>query len=533
MNFPDDIALLVFQYLPYSSRINFVCSCSSLRNRWMNSHVRHIILGNQEVLKCASDEQYLQKVFSFISDPGTQLDCNIQVDVPTFPFTSVNKLRCSGSLLQQLPLHQLSLLRVSQLSCLECGITRTGTRTFEESLDMISLTSGLEELDLSLYLFKNRSFSVTDLPRSLKRLRLLSAKRMDSLRGIECFNRLHKLNLSDCEYLTDVSMLGNIPDLSIEFCDSLADISCLNDNKRVRMIDNRQLQDYSNSFANSEGIEIQHNSDRAIINLATWKKVKCLKFSALTRTECVELVGNNTCIPESVRKCSIAGDLIQEIDWPKSCRQLKELHLEACDYIKSLSTFGLEKIPVLSFQSLNSLTSLEGIKSLLNGGRNQVVSITSCFLLEDFSALRSVPYVTIVDCRFFRNIESLKGFKNLRISDLADFRLPDYQFSDHHLESFSINELVKVAKWNGLEDIPELRITAFHVSRLKEFLDEGNMLQNRKITISCYKNTVLEDLRRLYQEYLEPDYFFIQQIPDYFRIDRSCWYCLDCIFLRK
>lgn len=221
---------------------------------------------------------------------------------------------------------------------------------------------------------------------------------LPSFKGLRC------LKLSSCSSITDVSCLDYVYDLSLCSLNGIRDISCLNHNHKITVINCSNIRDYSKSFKFSYFICIEYGSSSYL----------ALESSRLIHVR--QLIVVNPVFPKDMNILTSAI-IIRSLQFltitqfqhsftlPENC--LKELNISRCGQFLSCANMGTIRIVRLNDIPLSSLEGL--------GERNQIIEITDCPELVDFSCLRKCKKVLIRGCPGFSDATQVLGIPELEV----------------------------------------------------------------------------------------------------------------------
>ncbi len=298
---------------------------------------------------------------------------------------------------------------------------------------MLSIISEVKKVNLLT--IGNSVSSATCLINQMKEMNLITKKlRLFNVENIEClgddfqylqslfifksnrltsfnftsvtYQSLRSLKLHFCDSLEDVSSLDRIYDLELQHCRNVKDISCLHNNYRVNICDCFNIVTYSNSFRNSQSVNIT--------------------------------IGKTTDFLLSLESCHRMAVLDLDIyflvrmDPTIYSRYLLFLSLHTMPGIKSLPPNRLQKVSItrcpdfnslqnsltgsIHLQELNNITTLIGL-----GPKNQIIILRIMKRLEDISWIKDSVQVEITYCdQLYRKSNSLVSVKELRILQLMN-----------------------------------------------------------------------------------------------------------------
>jgi hypothetical protein len=192
----------------------------------------------------------------------------------------------------------------------------------------------------------------------------------------------------------------------------------------------------------------------------------------------------------SLRYCSITDN-----DLLSLCKKLHTLSLSTCNFITHLD--GLLRVPVIKISNLRKLVSIAGL------GENKSVTLGNCSKkITDFSSLRKIPKVKIMNCSGFKG----RGVEEVSHLIFADCCCKDWDFTlltnVYHLELITCSSINSSNK--SFEEIPIVEIVS--CGNLNILAGLG---KNKKIIVSP---RLFEDLKkegRLFQ-YFNSRYHIVE-----------------------
>jgi hypothetical protein len=206
---------------------------------------------------------------------------------------------------------------------------------------------------------------------------------------------LRKVNLSNCQGITDISMLSHCSWIAIRNC-PIRNLNGLENVKSI-IIEACSMQSLNGLGKNNQYLSIPKME---IVDLSSLKNIHTVKMDKIGDGETI-----------SMKQLSNVQRLLLidiKINHLASLKAIQLLILEGCK--------GFSKLPKIlsSVPSLHLLLCFD-LKDISEIGNNQQVIIDNCCRISDVSSLRNVKDVRIHDCYAVKNYSSLINVQRLEI----------------------------------------------------------------------------------------------------------------------
>jgi hypothetical protein len=350
---------------------------------------RTITLNGNQVELFLKNSNYVNLVLSKLKVPSKQLFINLT--------TSQN---------ERFYVQERQLLTALSLSCNEFCLD--GTKLGSEAMQMLETLTAVTFGSMAM-----KNFLLHDLKpfKHLVQLKLIYCANVEDL---TCFKSLQRLTVQNCAGVKEVSSLGNIPELEFDSCPGLRDVSALTNNRSLSLIQCYGITKLPSAF---HGIRYQGSMREEEISFPNLKYLK--------------LIGH-----------SFKDDVLSKYSFLFA--QLWTLELNTCPYFTALrGTQCLLRIKIHNCAMVDDISDL--------GERNQVVSISSCPKIRDFSPLRKVRMVRLEHCDGFTDGHDVQSVFHLTIRDCPRFVDPFMLGKVRHLEIYTF-----VKSFEGLGNVPVL-----------------------------------------------------------------------------
>jgi hypothetical protein len=322
---------------------------------------RKICLNEKWSQRLLEDKELFKKIFSKIHSPQNQL---------------VMKLSASckqvENVLVSIPCFELILFGLP----VKAEIVQKKKMQISLNNDMVIFPAidNMESLEL-FYFAKLRNIQ------SLKSLNILTLANCHAIIDVVCLKNLQELNILNCNMLEDVSLLGNIRKLQICGCRKVVDLSALTNNSHL-------------IIRHCQGVKLFPSS------------MNVVKFDCNLRGFSTEGI-----LFPRLKTLSTIDHFLES--YP-SFHRLFCLKLHDNENIKILN--GTKTIQVVHLTNLNQL---EDISEAF--GENQVVTISDCPKITDFSSLKNITKVTIEHCQSFIHGEQVENVIHLTVRHCSNF----------------------------------------------------------------------------------------------------------------
>jgi hypothetical protein len=251
---------------------------------------------------------------------------------------------------------------------------------------------------------------------SFPNLKKLELSQCYQLVDVGCFKDMEVLNLWNCPRVVDVSQLGNIPRLILSDCPGITDISALTNNHFLSITQCSMISEVSPS--------------KTMNNMYFQTDLHPLLFETI-----------------SFRFLRAADFEMNFTDfWLSNNARLFHLSITHCYSIQSLGS-NFRNITVVAIRYCPNLTDISGL------GENKSVTIRHCNRLTNFSSLRSIPRVSLLDCKI-SNAEDISHVHHLSL--FRCFELKDISGFTNNVHRLEIGECENVGNHGTLGRIPIL-----------------------------------------------------------------------------
>ena len=239
------------------------------------------------------------------------------------------------------------------------------------------------------YLFN--IYHITDVEKLLKKNKLISQYWPHLLFRVEIRNSsnnhhlLRKINFDNIKALefqsysdADISLFKNIPVLDLSYCKWINSLEPLRGNN---------IKDLYLDTINFDGLD-----------LSPIANIKHLSFcySNIRDLSGLETSTNSTIL---LRSCHYLVDL-------KPLRNVKSIYLEGCSGVIDISP--LKKVPKIYLREMFNLRDISSLKD------TNELCINQCWNIENnFSILKGVKKLTLINCHYLKGIEELKDFARI------------------------------------------------------------------------------------------------------------------------
>jgi hypothetical protein len=221
---------------------------------------------------------------------------------------------------------------------------------------------------------------------------------------VNCFHNISKLTIKLCPKVSDISRLGNIHSLFLEECEQIEDISSLTDNYSVDIRRCRNINRETVRFTNVHRLSLD------VLKKETDSQLLTKEAIAIKQLTLMNYWSDTLSIPLSISSLKLYYSFTSSVllrSLLNAFTSLKEIILY--NSINTSVDFApLRKTPIIRL-ILCSFESLTGL------GGNRYVRVERCDSLIDFSALKDVPRVEIIDCQKLKNGQELLNVENLMI----------------------------------------------------------------------------------------------------------------------
>jgi len=517
-NLPDYVLSYLLTYTEKKDGVHFASMNISLHHRMMKHFVRSMTFGFDEAIQLVHDELHAKKVLDKVHNPYRQLSCFLPAEwKPSInsisTLYSLKVLECSYDVFNYTFLHSLDKIQQLTLFPNEWSNNRHNTDD-DDSVENINnsikpLTNeGILHL-LNQLSLKNRDdessttnlqlkhllldgYTLPDLSSyipSLQSLELMNSSTLTSIHPY--YSNLHKLVLRNISSISNLQLLNNIYDLSLYSCNNIKDITCLNNNHTIIIYDCQSILDYSHSFANSTSVEIIDANEDAIIEFSS-KMMKLESFTVSTSKQVMRPILTNGCNPRSLQKLTIQGYPEYTHTHPK----IRCLKIERCNDI-TIET-ALDNLQVLTLTHCD-ISSLKGLVS----ASTRVVTLDHCNAIKDFSYLRHVSKVSILDCAGFENVEEVDHVRHLVLRAFdKEMRLGSLGLLGEHVEHLELRGKIEIEGDGliGLENVPVIEIASFDLIESTRLEGLGN---NQKLVLSITNEECFEDIDEILEDMSE------------------------------
>lgn len=430
-----------------------------------NGLLSHILLKRVRLIRIFSQERVLEtlrsyltwqtfrdKLHSLIIDPYQQLKLELPILNGFQDTVTCSELETSAHLLRD------SLMScVKKVRSLRLKVPGLFPFLLKDS-DLLFIVSWINDNpSLCLRGFSLINYNFTDLP-IVHNLESLAIERAPNLLidglHISAYPNLHKLSISWCKSVEDVSCLDGIHDLLLQGCEGIRDISCLNHNYKIAIQSCNNIVDYSHCFRYSKVVRIQGpmniDARELELDLSTLLEVREID---------IKMIRSETPIKSFVLPyCgTLRRVLIQSIkpafSLPPS-NHIRELSITSCAGFESLVNAGS-----ISFVKLVSLTisTLEGL-----GDRNRHVQICRCPNIKDFSLLRHCNKIMILNCQGFHDFDQVRGVKDFTFSPFDAQNIPE------DMEGVTCLQLDNLELFKFPSSLKELKLQLRDMSMLEQ-----------------------------------------------------------------
>jgi hypothetical protein len=237
----------------------------------------------------------------------------------------------------------------------------------------------------------------------LRHLQELTLESCYQLVDVNCFHNIPKLTIKLCPRVSDISRLGKVHSLTLEECQRIEDVSSLTDNYSVtlRFCYNSKKSVFRFTNVHRLSVDVLNSATESLVlarEALTLKHLTLLNYcdeilhlSPLLVSLHVSLYLNSSVRPRYLLN---TFQLLQDV---------------TINYFNTQVDFSpLKRTPIVrlyqcSFETLNGL------------GDNRYIRVERCKLLSDFSALKDVSRVEIIDCQKLKNGQDLLNVENLMI----------------------------------------------------------------------------------------------------------------------
>lgn len=493
----DTYLLCIFPYLSYREQLNFASTHRFIYDKCIHETRQVFLCDDTKIMKFFFNENYRNKVYSKISNPGKQL--NIQKSnefLHSIADHTSGKASFLGQLHRTIPYSLLSKdfifpnLRVLNVFYEDflfmCEYSNGSSYFTVESLTLSRGTYALlpwiqphlhratKELHLSRWVgtpLKNLNPSLEVLKlnncdriivSSLPNLRVLNIDGITSVEGdknttLPLFPKLKFLDINGITSLENLYELIGYPHrqkIIIENCSEFV-IDVMNYPFHSVEVVNSVINNYLLPFSSVRVLDItlpegSHSDDT--IDLSLYPNIRRFSLNANYNELTCALLSK---LPSSSLKIVSLYNITDQVEL-SLLQNLYFLRLEHCSFVTSL--FGLGNVHTIELNWLEDLRSLKGL-----GPCNRNVSIRACSEIFDFTPLKYVHEVKLIYCLGFVDASQVDHVHTLTVIHCQCLHDVSKLGGVQRLTLESCN---RIPSLKGLENVPELRI--FNCRHIKQ-----------------------------------------------------------------
>jgi hypothetical protein len=300
---------------------------------------------------------------------------------------------------------------------------------------------------------------------ALGRQKELKLKGLSKITDVSHLRNIPSLEIIDCPEITDIHQLDSVYSLSITNCPKIQDFSCLTKNSILSfdLVDSLPVASglspglspgaaaaadiaVNTYFHSAKEIRLCYHSKLSSLNHISFPSCESLSLSHCDHLNNYSFNGWKN-IPKKVHLYRCYG--ITDVSM---FRNVQSLTLEFLRFLTKLEEVGnIRFLKIVSCENLSDISCLGG----LNG--NQEVVLSNCHKIHDFSSLKMVPKVNIIDCEGFHNGLDVQFVKNLileRCSKIIDLSM----FVDSAMESLDLLFCSSIQSLKGIEKVKKVLI---------------------------------------------------------------------------
>eukprot|EP01040_Poterioochromonas_malhamensis_P014784 gene14784-16422_t len=498
---PEHVILYLLSYVEDRDRAFLTASNRSIHKQLMKKYVKLVTLGYQDAVDLLTNPEFANDICNQIDDPYRQLNCFFPAHYkPSLgnitPINSFKTLECSYEVLSCNFLPKIQ--KVETLVLCKPGrlvkpldYSLTNDQIFE-LIETIAEKNRREHenTNLSLKSLSLNDYSSTPILPFIPNLTSLEVMNSSIVSIHTNYCHLHKAIFVNCVSLVDVSPLSQIYDLSIFSCSNLVDISKLTNNHSVTIVSCHRIMDYSAGFQFTHKIEISYPNVEAQIELTSLMK-NIFSFS-VTATAGSRLqsrpILTNGYSPPTLRHLAISSDYYNHI-----YGGIKRLQISNCGQVHILTMLNNLRVLTLTHCKISSLKGLVSTST-------RIVTLDHCDAIKDFSYLKYVSKVSILDCAGFENVEEVDHVRHLVLRAFdKEMRLGSLGVLGEHVEHLELRGKIEIEGGGliGLENVPVIEIAGMNIIKNTRLHGLGG---NMKIVLRLNYGERMDDIFELVED---------------------------------
>lgn len=237
----------------------------------------------------------------------------------------------------------------------------------------------------SLMYYKDEKFRTTILKKIFNPRKQLyvNLSMCDDVVDVSVLGNVHYLDLSDCKNISDdISALGNVNYLNLRYCNNIKDVSPLENVYNLNL-----------------------NFCINIMNINKLANVHTLDFSNCTHltNEDIKIFGNVYSLNLSF--CTQITEVI-------SLEKVHTLTLRGCYNIIDVSSLG--KVHTLNLQDCYNIIDVRSL------GGCHTLDLTNCYSITNVESLGKVTNLILINCIKVKNLDAVKNVPNLKLFYISD-----------------------------------------------------------------------------------------------------------------
>ncbi|POM59978.1 hypothetical protein PHPALM_31216 [Phytophthora palmivora] len=323
-------------------------------------------------------------------------------------------------------------------------------------IDGLHWLKGIDELDLSYCNFlEDVSFlgdskhlnvcrGVSDVS-PLSHVRHVSLRNCPEVTNVSALGTVYELNLGGCVNVTNVSALGNVHELNLSGCINVTDVSALG---KVHTLKLRKCSGIVDVSALGGVKDLDLTGCINVTDLTTLDGLTCVR--ELDVSFCKNLTSLGTSLRQVHTIMTYRCEKLEDIQvLAKSAGYLTKVNLSGCSHISNISfVSGAREV------DLRFCDALEDVRPLAQSAR--IVKLAGCSKLMDISPLAHVRELDLSYCPRVEDVSALKSVHTLSLRHCPSVHDVTALSSVHTL---NLSGCVQLEDVSALRDVHELNLS--------------------------------------------------------------------------